>query len=104
MIEPEVAMEKLNSMAVEEILDEANLLECKHKKSSNTDCIIANILSNWTSEEVSVSKSSVYFPSKVNLDMPTAELKSREIIRNTYQLKPHVSALIARFDAGTLNI
>lgn len=104
MIEPEVAMDKLNSMTVEEILDEANSLECKHRKSSNSDCIIANVISNWTGEEVSVSKQSVYFPSKVNLDLPTVELKSREILRNTYELKPHISELIARFDAGTLNI
>lgn len=42
----EVAVEKLNSMPIEDIIARANELKCVHVAGNNKECIIANILAD----------------------------------------------------------
>lgn len=83
----EVAVEKLNSMPVHEIIARANELPCVHIKGDNKECIIANILIDLTGihrSQISVGSQGVLY--RYGIEMREAEWAS------------HISELITRFD------
>lgn len=91
MIEPEVAVEKLNSMTEEEILAEANSINCTHKQGDAKQCIIANILRNWTGiEDIGVTPSVARFGSYFDSEL--------------YDLAAHIGMLIDDFDRGVYSV
>lgn len=92
MIEPKVAVDKLNSMTIEEILYEAASLKCDHIPKDNLNCIVANILSHWTEEHVSVTRKGVFFSSVLERD---TAMDPRNV---TFRLAGHVTVLIDWFD------
>lgn len=51
----EVAVDKLNDMTLQEIIDYANELDCIHVTGRASLCIIANILRDMTGREIIVA-------------------------------------------------
>lgn len=87
----EVAVEKLNSMPVEEILTRANELSCVHVVGDNKHCIIANILADLmgvNASSISVGADAVLYKDNEQRRMKEGKWSS------------HIIKLISQFDAN----
>lgn len=91
-MELSVAIDKLNSMTKEEIIEEAFSLQCAHVANNASECLIANLLRYWGVENVKVFPQSGIFI--IHGDMVT---DGRVIER--YPTPLHVAEIIQEFDS-----